>query len=63
MKKIDYHFSDDKASMTYTYPSPMCDFDEVHKGIIYKGGMCVDMCISKEKAQQEIKQLKRGPKI
>ncbi len=59
-KDINYKsFVDGRLRVTYHYPSLLCDFGEVHKGII-GNGCFVDMCISYKEAVKEIKEYERG---
>lgn len=61
MKKIYKMFRIGDCLITYNSESPMCDFDEVHKGII-ENGRCLDMCISRKQALKEIKNLEKEEK-
>lgn len=58
---IDKVFSDGESQVSYTYPSQMCECEYVHKGIIKfvngKLSYCLDMCITLEMANKEIKEL------
>ncbi len=62
MKKIYKMFRIRGCLITYNSESPMCDFDEVHKGMI-KNGLCRDMCISRKQALREIKNLEKEERM